>query len=85
MLPGSNIPLTARGNGVLNEVMAERIRVIIDTDEEIRLAIRLAATKADVTTSELVNSILRKALASEIEDARKYLPSHKPAKKGGKT
>ncbi len=57
--------------------MAERIRIIIDTDEEVRLAVRLAATKADVSTSELVSTILRKALASEIEDARKYLPKKK--------
>jgi hypothetical protein len=59
--------------------MADRIRLIIDTDEEVRLAIRLAATKANMSTSELVNSVLRKALASEIEDAKKYTP--KPRKK----
>lgn len=59
--------------------MAERIRIIIDTEEEVRLAVRLAATKADLTASQLVNGILRKALASEIADAKKYLPK----KKGG--
>jgi len=58
----------------MNTIMAERIRLIIDTDEEIRLAVRLAATKADVSPSELVNGILKKALAGEIQDARKYLP-----------
>ncbi len=60
--------------------MAERIRIIIDTEEEVRLAVRLAATKADLTTSQLINGILRKALGAEIEDAKKYLPKKK---KGG--
>jgi hypothetical protein len=64
----------------MNAVMAERIRLIIDTEEEVRLAVRLAATKADVSPSQLVNDILRKALAAEIQDARKYLPRKK---KGG--
>jgi hypothetical protein len=57
--------------------MAERIRLIIDTEEEIRLAVRLAATKADVSPSELVNGILRKVLAAEIQDAKRYLPRRK--------
>lgn len=63
----------------MNTDMAERIRIIIDTDEEVRLAVRLAATKADLTTSQLVNKILRESLAAEIQDAKKYLPK----KKGG--
>lgn len=62
----------------MNASMAERIRLIIDTDEDVRLAVRLAATAADVSTSELVTGILRKALANEIRDARKYLPRRKP-------
>ncbi len=57
--------------------MADRIRIIIDTDEDVRLAVRLAATKADKTPSALVTEILRKALPVEIEDARKYLPKKK--------
>lgn len=58
-----------------------RVRMIIDTDEEIRLAVRLAATKTDRSISELVNSILRKALADEIRDARKYLPKDRASGK----
>jgi hypothetical protein len=54
--------------------MAERIRLIIDTEEEVRLAIQLAATRAGMSKSEFVNSLLRKALANEIKDARKYVP-----------
>lgn len=61
----------------MNVVMAERIRMIIDTEEEIRLAVRLAATKANISVSELVNTILRDQLADEIKDARKYIPKEK--------
>jgi hypothetical protein len=57
--------------------MAERIRLIIDTDEEIRLAVHLEATRQDLSASEVVNNILRKALASQIEDAKKYVPRKK--------
>jgi hypothetical protein len=57
--------------------MVERIRMIIDTEEEVRLAVKLAATAAGVSSSELVNSILRKALPNEIRDAKKYLPKRK--------
>lgn len=61
----------------MNAAMAERTRMIIDTDEEIRLAVKLAATKADLGVSEFVNSLLRKALGPEIEDAKRYLPRKK--------
>lgn len=57
--------------------MAQRIRLIIDTDEELRLAVRLAATKADVSPSQLINELIRKHLAAEITDAKKYLPKKK--------
>jgi hypothetical protein len=74
---GLKIPLTGRYAGDMNNVMAERIRIIIDTEEEVRLAVRLAATKADLTASQLINGILRRALAGEIADAKKYLPKKK--------
>ena len=61
----------------MNAVMAERIRMIVDTEEEIRLAVKLAASAAGVSSSELVNNILRKALTNEIRDAKKYLPKRK--------
>lgn len=57
--------------------MAERIRLIIDTDEEVRLAVRLAATKAALSPSQVVNRILRQALAQEIRDAKKYTPERR--------
>ena len=56
---------------------APRIRIIFDTEEEIRLAVRLAATKAGSTPSDVINAVLRKALSGEIQDARKYLPKKK--------
>ncbi len=64
----------------MNTLMTTRIRLIIDTEEEIRLAVRLAATKADVSPSELINSLLKKHLAVEIEDAKRYLPKKKKEK-----
>lgn len=67
---------------VMNIVMADRIRIIIDTDEEVRLAVHMAATKADVSISELITSILRQHLAKEMAIAKEYVPSKKP--KNGK-
>ena len=55
-------------------------KLIIDTEEDVRLAVKLAANKADVGLSELVNEILRKALAAEIEDAKKYVPRRRKPK-----
>ncbi len=54
--------------------MAERIRIIIDADEEVKLAVKLAATKQDVSVSEIVCALIRKHLPLEIQDAKKYLP-----------
>lgn len=51
-----------------------RIRLIIDTEEDVRVAVKLAALKANKSPSELVNDILRKALPQEIRDAKKYMP-----------
>lgn len=53
---------------------ATRPRMIIDTSEDIRLAVKLAAGKEDVSISELINRILRKELANEIKIAREYSP-----------
>jgi hypothetical protein len=58
--------------------MATRIRLIIDTTEEIRLAVRLAATKANKSPSEIVNDLIRRTMAGEIKDARRYIPPRKP-------
>lgn len=64
----------------MNAVMTERIRLIIDTDEDVRLAVKLAASKADLSVSDLINKVLRERFAEEIRDARKYIPKKKPDK-----
>ncbi len=58
----------------MSVLMAERIRMIIDTDEEIRLAVKLAATKEGMGVSEFVNKLFRERLVNEIRDAKKYTP-----------
>lgn len=58
---------------VMNAVMApSRHRLIIDTTPEIHLAVKLAATRDDLSISEFVNSIFRKHLADEIKIARQF-------------
>jgi plasmid stability protein len=66
----------------VDAISSDRVRLIIDTDEEVRLAVRLAATRQGVSISDAVNEILRKALGKEIEDAKKYTP--KPQRKNTK-
>ena len=66
----------------MDAISSDRVRLIIDTDEEVRLAVRLAATRQGVSISDAVNEILRKALGKEIEDAKKYTP--KPQRKNTK-
>lgn len=64
----------------MNALMGKRIRLIVDLDEDVRLAVRLAATKADESASKIVSDILREALNSEIEDAKKYVPRRRDKK-----
>lgn len=65
----------------MNATMTERIRLIIDTDEDVRLAVKLAASKADLSVSDLLNRVLRERFAEEIRDAKKYIPRKKPKAK----
>jgi hypothetical protein len=55
--------------------MAERVRLIIDTTEEIRLAVRLASVQAGVSMSEVVEDLIRTGLPAAVKDARKYAPA----------
>lgn len=80
---GRTIPLARKVGSVMEVLMAERIRMIIDTDEELRLAVKLAANKAGVSASEFVNQVLRERLVQELRDARKYLPPKGKADDGG--
>jgi hypothetical protein len=81
-------------DGTNDAEMAERIRLIVDTDEVIRRAVRLRALKLgdDFTISDVVNDILRNALADEIAEVKNYpqagsgsarKPGPKPKKRGG--
>jgi hypothetical protein len=71
-----------------------RTRLIIDTEDVIRRAIRLRAVKigGDVTISDLVNEALREAFADEIAEVEAYphgttgtgkKPGRKSKKEGG--
>jgi hypothetical protein len=61
--------------------MAKRPRIVVDVTEELRVAIRLAAAKADVNPGELVVQILTEALGTELEVVRDYQARGK--KRGG--
>jgi hypothetical protein len=65
---------------MLGLMAAKRIRLIIDTTEEIRLGVRLAAMRGDKSPSQVINEILEKHLAEEITDAKKY--THKKKSNG---
>jgi plasmid stability protein len=49
--------------------MADTVRLTLDTDATIDLALRLRAAREGVSPSEVVDAILRKALAAEIGEA----------------
>jgi len=49
-----------------------RIRLIIDTEEAIRAAVRLRALKTGMDNSAVVTEILRSALADEISEVETY-------------
>jgi hypothetical protein len=70
------------------DLMTERIRLIIDTDEVTRRAVHLRRLKmpAGTTMSDVVNDILRDALAEEVEQIKSYGAlggAPKPRKKKG--
>jgi hypothetical protein len=61
--------------------MPERTRLIIDTDDVLRRAVHLRRIKmpTGTTVSDVVNGILREALAREIAEVSNY-PDAGPAK-----
>ena len=63
-------------------VMADRIRLIVDTEDLIRRAVHLRKVKSGTSDSisDIVNEILREALAEEIAE----LEHHSQAKGEGK-
>lgn len=75
----------------MNAVMAERIRLIIDTEDVVRRAVHLRKVKSggDATASDIVNAILREALAAEIAELEQHTQSQqggekKPKKRAGR-
>lgn len=54
--------------------VAKRPRITIDVPEDVRLGLKLAAAKADKSVNEIILAILNREFASEIRDARKYVP-----------
>jgi hypothetical protein len=73
----------------MNAVMAERTRLIIDTDETVKRAVLLRKIKmpSDPTISDVVNGILREVLAAEIAEVERYQseglpPAPKRSRKG---
>ncbi len=61
-------------------LMTERIRLIIDTDDLLRRAVHLRRIKmgGSVTASDVVNGILREALAQEINEVASYPTTEEP-------
>lgn len=86
-MPGSAVtlaPLVGNLTGVTNRTPKDesapepRVRLIIDTDEEIRHAIALRVMRLKVrenrrgaNQSDAVNAILREALADELAEVRR--------------
>lgn len=54
--------------------VSKRPRITIDVPDDVRLAMKLAAAKADKSVNELILEILYREFAGEIRDARKYIP-----------
>lgn len=58
-----------------------RIRLIIDTEDVIRQAVRLRALKRRCTASDVVNEVLRREFAEEIEDLQPKEPDPAPKRR----
>lgn len=55
----------------------ERIRLIVDTTELLRRAVKLRAAKEGLTNSEVINRLIREYLAEELEEVEKSLRKKK--------
>ena len=58
-----------------------RIRLIIDTEDALRRAVRARAANEGVSPSDIVNELIRKHLGPEIEEARQFINATKRRKK----
>lgn len=68
------MPLLTNGSRLMTATMTKRPRITLDVPDDVRLAMKLAAAKADKSVTQLILEILNREFASEIKDARKYMP-----------
>lgn len=64
----------------MTAVMAERIRLIIDTDERLRRAVRIAAARQGKKPSDVVNDLIRDHLADDLAAADDAIADEEGAK-----
>jgi hypothetical protein len=66
---------------MMDTMSAERIRLIIDTNEAVRRAVRRTAAERGLSPSELVNEILERELAPVIEEMDRLIAGEKSPKR----
>jgi hypothetical protein len=52
-------------------VVMGRIRVYFDADEELKVALKVAAARQGVSVSALIENLLKREFSKEVEEARK--------------
>jgi predicted HicB family RNase H-like nuclease len=52
-------------------VVMGRIRVYFDADEELKVALKVAAARQGVSVSALIETLLKREFPKEVEEARK--------------
>jgi hypothetical protein len=57
----------------MTATMASRIRLIIDTEEELRRAVQIRAAVTGVSPSEVMNDLIREHFRAEISQARRAI------------
>ena len=53
----------------MSAAVAERIRLIIDTEERLRRAVRIAAARQGKSPSEVVNDLITEHLSEDVQAA----------------
>ncbi len=57
----------------MTATMASRIRLIIDTEEELRRAVQIRAAATGRSPSEVMNELIREHFRTEISQARRAM------------
>lgn len=78
--------LNREAERTMQAIMAERIRLIIDTDEVTRRAVRIRAARKGKTPSELLTELVREHYAREVKEAEQEIEQEvaEASKKTGK-